>query len=87
MSTIVEIDERGTIQLPEDVLAAVGPYTRLVVEVHGATLILRPEAGEPFWVTASPAERAAAVRRWAALDRPAAPILGDEALRREEMYD
>ena len=87
MSRIVEIDERGAIQLPDDLLAAVRPRPRFVLELQGATLILRPEAEQPFWATASPLERAEAVRRWASLDRPPAPALADEALGRDHIYD
>jgi hypothetical protein len=87
MNQIVEIDERGVIQLPDDLLATVKPHTRFLLEIDGATLILRPEE-QPFWSTASPVERAEAVRRWAALDRPPVPVLTDEALSSEQMiYD
>lgn len=84
MSRIIEIDEHGAIQLPDDVLAAVKPPVRYVVEVQGATLILHPEAEHPVLAMASPAERAEAVRRWAALERLAAPVLTDEMIRGTE---
>ena len=87
MSQIVEIDERGVIQLPGDLLATVKPHTRFILEIRGKTLLLRPVEEQPFWSAASPAERAEAVRRWADLDRPPAPILADEAVSREQMYD
>lgn len=47
---------------------------------------MRPVAALPFWQTATPQERAAAARQWAALERPAAPPIPDEALHREQMY-
>ena len=84
MSQIVEVDERGTIQLPADLLTTVKPHTRFALERRGATLVLRPVASQPF---STPEERAAAVRRWAALDRPATPPLSDVAVSREQMYD
>ena len=87
MSQIVEVDERGTIQLPADLLITVKPHTRFALEQRGATLVLQPIAAQPFWATATPEERAAAVRQWAALDRPAAPRLSDAAVSREQMYD
>jgi len=87
MSRIVEVDERGTIQLPADLLITVKPHTRFALEQRGATLVLQPIASQPFWATATPEERAAAVRRWAALGRPAAPPLSDAAVSREQMYD
>jgi hypothetical protein len=87
MSEIVEVDERGAIQLPSDLLVAVKPYTRFVLEVQGETLVLHPITALPFWQTATPQERAEAARRWAALDRPTAPPLPDAALHRDQMYD
>lgn len=87
MSEIVEVDERGAIQLPASLLAAVKPHTRYVLEVQGESLVLHPVATPPSWQTATPQERAEAVRHWAALERPAAPPLPETALRREQMYD
>lgn len=87
MSEIVEIDERGSIQLPDDLLAAVKPRTRFVLEMQGELIVLRPISAPPFWQTATPQERAEAARQWAALARPAAPPLPDTALHRDQMYD
>ena len=87
MSEIVEVDDRGAIQLPSDLLAALKPHTRFVLEVQGEILVLRPVAVPPFWETATSQERAEAARRWAVLERPKAPPLMDEALHREQMYD
>ncbi len=86
MSEIVEVDERGAIQLPRDLLAAVKPRTRFVLEVQGETLVLRPVTALPFWQTATPQERAEAARQWAELARPAAPPIPDSALHREQIY-
>jgi hypothetical protein len=61
MRQIVEIDERGSIQLPADLLATVKPHTRFALERRGTTRILPPLAAAPFWVKATPAERAAAI--------------------------
>lgn len=87
MSNIVEIDERGAIQLPRDLLADVKPHTRFVLEVQGEALVLRPVTALPFWQTATPQERADAVRRWAELERPAAPPIPDAALHRDQLYE
>ena len=87
MSQIVEVDEGGTIQLPADLVTTLKPHTKFTLERRGTTLVLQPIASAPFWKTATPEERAAAVRRWAALDRPAAPPLSDAAVSREQMYD
>ncbi len=87
MGNVIELDERGSIQLPDDVLDALKPGTRFTVERESATLILRPALDQAPTVVASPSERAIAVRGWAAMARPPAPVLGDEALRREHLYD
>ena len=87
MSQIVELDERGAIQLPADLLAAVPPHTRFTLERRGTTLVLQPLAAAPLWTTATPEARAAAIRQWAALERPASPPLSDAAVSREQMYD
>lgn len=86
MSTIVELDEQGAIRLPEDVIAALQPRARFVVERQGVTLILHP-VGRRFGVDTSPSDRVAAVRMWAALERPAAPALANEVLSRDYIYD
>ncbi|WP_129629882.1 hypothetical protein [Candidatus Oscillochloris fontis] len=87
MSDIVEIDERGIIQLPSDLLTFVKPRTRFVLEVQGKTLVLHPITDLPFWQIATPQERAEAARHWAALERPVAPPIPDVALHRDQMYD
>lgn len=87
MQTIVEVDERGVLRLPTDVLAAIGLPGRFVLEVQGGIVVLRPVEGAPLWQTGTPRERAEAVRRWARQERPVAPPLPAEALRREHLYD
>jgi hypothetical protein len=87
MSAIVEVDARGAIHLPRDLLAAVKPHTRFVLEVQGETLVLRPVTALPFWQIATPQERAEAARQWAELERPAAPPIPDAALHRDQLYD
>lgn len=87
MDRIVEVDQRGVIQLPTDVLVAVRPHTRFVLEVQGDTLVLHPVTALPFWQTATPQERAAAARRWAEQERPAALPLPASSLHRDQLYD
>jgi hypothetical protein len=86
MDHIVEVDETGGIQLPANVLVGVKPRTQYVLLQRGTTLVLQPRAVS-LWARTSPAERAAALRAWAAQERPHAPVLPNEALRREQMYD
>lgn len=87
MSEIVELDERGAIQLPGDLLVVVKPRTRYVLEMQGETIVLRPITALPFWQTATPQERAESARQWAELERPPAPPIPDAALHRDQMYD
>ncbi|MBA3946315.1 MAG: hypothetical protein H0X37_17340 [Herpetosiphonaceae bacterium] len=87
MSRIVEIDEHGVLQLPDDLLATVKPRTRYMVEIQGATLIFHPDREQPFGTETSGVARSEALRRWAALEHPPVPMLTDEALSREQMYD
>jgi hypothetical protein len=87
MSAIVEIDERGAIQLPDEVLAAIKPRTRYIVELQGERVVLHPQEKLPARLIANPVERAETVRRWATLERPASLVLSEDELRRETMYD
>jgi hypothetical protein len=87
MTQIVEVDERGAIQLPTEILKTVKPHARFALEQRGATIVLRPLSDAPHWLSATPEERAAAIRQWDALDRPPAPSLSDEATSREHMYN
>ena len=87
MSVDVEIDERGSIQLPDDVLAMIMPHTRFVIEMDGERVILHPHDKLPPRLIADPVKRAEAVRRWAAPPRPSSPPLTDAMLSRDNMYD
>jgi hypothetical protein len=88
MTYTLEISDQGGLQIPPELLPAGHTYTRYQLEIEGETLILRPQKSEAFWITASPVQRAARFRDWAAqTKRPAAPPLSDEALSRETLYD
>ncbi len=87
MSSIVEVSESGTLQLPAETLQAIGPNTRFVVEVESDRLILSPVPPEqPFWATATPEEGAERFHQWVQSHKDG-PNLPDEALRRENIYD
>ncbi|MBD1806212.1 AbrB/MazE/SpoVT family DNA-binding domain-containing protein [Microcoleus sp. FACHB-SPT15] len=87
MSSIVEVSEAGTLQLPAEILQAIQPNTRFVVEVESDRLILSPVPPEqPFWATATPEERAERLMQWVQSHQNGAN-LPDEALRRENIYD
>ncbi|MGB5960672.1 MAG: hypothetical protein WBG73_08450 [Coleofasciculaceae cyanobacterium] len=87
MSLIVEVSEAGILQLPTEILQAIGTNTRFVIEVKSDRLILSPVPPEqPFWATATPEERAERLMQWVQSHKDG-PNLPDEALRRENIYD
>jgi hypothetical protein len=88
MAQIIKVDEQGALHLPAQMLG-VRPHTRYIVERQGNALILRPatEHKQPFSATATPEARVARLKEWAEMERPDAPNLPDEVLRRENMYD
>ncbi len=87
MYLIVEVSESGTLQLPAEILEAIGPNTRFVVEMESDRLILSPVPPErPFWATATPEERAERFHQWVQSHKGGAN-LPDEAFRRENIYD
>lgn len=95
MSLSVEVSESGTLQLPAEILQAIRPNTRFVLEVEpdrdrGAKqyrLILSPiPLAQPFWATATPEERAERLMQWVQSHKGGVN-LPDEALRRENIYD
>ncbi|MBE9227653.1 hypothetical protein IQ264_19685 [Phormidium sp. LEGE 05292] len=95
MSSIVEVSASGTLQLPAEILQAIKPNTRFVVEVESVSdsvakqyrLILSPvPPAQPFWATATPEERAERLMQWVQSHKGGVN-LPDEALRRENIYD
>lgn len=95
MSSIVEVSKSGTLQLPTEILQAIEPNTRFVVEVESIPdsvtkkyrLILSPVPSEqPFWATATPEERAERLMQWVQSHQDGVN-LPDEALRRENIYE
>ena len=88
MSYTLEINQQGSLQIPPDLLPQGSAYTHYQLEVEGETLILRPQKGPSFWTAATPAQRAARFREWARqTKRPPTPVIPDEALSRETIYD
>ena len=89
MSAIVHISANGTVQLPPEILALVRPGTPYEVHTENARVVLEPAVEqEPFWKTATPAERVERFLRWVDnMPKREGPAIPDEALRREHMYD
>ena len=91
MGQIIEVDEKGGLYLPPEVLGDEQPHTPYVLEARNGTLTLTRLGTQlrqepPFWVTATPEERAKRFREWAA-SHPIGPELPDEAFSRDSMYD
>ncbi|MEH2301542.1 MAG: hypothetical protein V7K88_21770 [Nostoc sp.] len=80
---ILKVNEHGDLYLASEVLEEIQPGTVYSLEVQGDVLILRPERSGVL----SPEEKAAKWRRWAASHSANSPVLPDEALRRENIYD
>jgi len=87
MSAILEVDEGGNLQLPANVLPISKPHTRYVASINGHQVVLAPaESEQPFWMTATPAERAEDILRWAN-SYTDGPNLPDEATHRDSIYE
>lgn len=87
MNPIVEVNEDGTLNCKREILEAIKPNKRFVIEVNNQKLILSPEkTSQPFWATATPKERAEHLMQWV-LSHKKSPNLPDEALRRENIYE
>ena len=87
MSAILEVDERGNLQLPADALPISKPHTRYVASTNGHQVVLAPADSEkPFWMTAAPAERAEDILRWAA-SHTDGPGLPEQATHRDSIYE
>ena len=71
---ILETDDNGDLRVPAELMGGEKPHTPFELHAAGGVLILRPiEEQRPFLQRATPAERAAAFRRWAETCPPAPP--------------
>jgi len=87
MSTIIEVDESGSLRLPASILPQSAPHTRYVASLQGSQVILAPaEVTAPFWKTATPEERARKFLSWAGSHTDGVG-LSDAAVSRDTMYD
>ena len=87
MSAILEVDERGNLQLPPDVLPISKPHMRYVASGTGHQVVLAPAGSEePFWKTATSSERAEDILRWPA-SHTDGPALPDKATHRDSIYE
>jgi hypothetical protein len=87
MSSIIEVSAAGNLQLPPEILQAIQPHTRFVVELESDRVVLSPvPPKQPFWATATPQERAERWHQWVQSHQEGFDLL-DEALQRENIYD
>lgn len=87
MEQVVEVNEDGVLALPAELLHSAEPHTRYQVSVHGDTITIRPaDAEKPFWMTATPQERADDFLEWVR-GLPPGPGLSDWAVSRDSIYD
>jgi hypothetical protein len=89
MGKIIEVDEKGGLYLPPEVLGDAQPHTRYILHGQNGTLTLvqlSPDQEPPFWATATPEERVKRFQEWAA-SHPIGRTLPDEAFSRDSMYD
>ncbi len=87
MTRIIEVNEKGELVLPREMLGATMPHTRFEVETEGNTLKLVPLKAELKRTEEEAARWVQAFLDWAGQPRPVVPILPDEAMRRESIYD
>lgn len=88
MARVIEADDKGAIYLSPEWFKS-KPHARYTVEIEGGTVVLRPQKDEeqPLWERLTPQERADEFLAWAGRQKPAPVHLGDEQLRRENMYE
>jgi hypothetical protein len=87
MSTIVEVDESGTLALPAAILPRSVPHTQYVASVQGQQIVLCPAGPtEPFWKKATPEEWAEDFVRWSKSHGPG-PGLPADAVGRDGIYE
>ncbi len=87
MTSIVEVDEAGTLHLPASILPESAPRTRYLASMQGQQLVLaRAGAEAGLWNTTTPEEWVRDFRAWVAGHKDG-PGLSDEAISRDTIYD
>jgi hypothetical protein len=86
MARVIEVDDEGNILVPREIIGRAKPHTRYEVDVEGNTVTLRRLEGDKA-LMADAQEWIRSFLDWVDRPRPSAPILPDEALRRESIYD
>jgi len=87
MSTVIEVDESGALNLPSVMLPIAAPHTRYLAFVQGEQIIVTLVAGsEPLWKRSTPEQWAASLREWADSHKDG-PGLSDDAVSRDSIYD
>ncbi|MFZ5828943.1 MAG: hypothetical protein ACOY3P_02605 [Planctomycetota bacterium] len=85
---ILEVSADGMLHVPADLLGGAPPHAQFEVDLMGEVAVLRPAGvARPFWLSATPSERAEAFEQWVRASALHAPDLPSEALRREGLYE
>lgn len=87
MSTILEVDDTGTLRVPTTLLPVSQPHTRYIAIAKGKKIVISPEKEElPFWKRASKEEWLDSFNAWIS-SHSDGPGLPDEAVTRDSIYD
>ena len=82
--TVLEIGDDGVLRVPGELLGGAQPHAQFELDNLGGVTLLRPAGTDrPFWLQATPAQRAEAFEQWARTSPPETPDLPAECLRRE----
>jgi hypothetical protein len=85
---VLEVGDDGVLRVPAELLGGAQPHAQFELDHLGAITFLRPTGTDrPFWLQATPTERAEAFEQWARTSPLETPDLPDESLRREGLYD
>lgn len=87
MSEIVESNDQGDLVLSHRVIGKARPHARYFVEQDGNTLRLVPVEDTEQEPSVSAEEHVRSFLEWINSPKPPTPILPDEALSRESIYD
>ena len=89
MSVLIRLNDDGDLVLSAKMLKQLGADSTIRLSRQGTdTYLIHPVSeSERYWATTTPEERADNFLSWVEKVKTKGPILSDEALRRENMYD
>lgn len=89
MSVIIKVNDNGDLVVPAETLRQLGSNVPLRLKKHDSKsyLIQSEKISENYWATTTASERADDFTRWINKMKTIGPVLSDEALSRENIYD